>query len=199
MKVSRIAIISKEGHGEAKEISRDVAATFDIRRDQRHEFSRSTHEGRRSREDRSEIGKTKFDLVITVSGDGTILRLLRLLDSTIPCLCVNVGGRGILAEIKPDQIKFALRKIEEGDYHIEKRLRISPSLEDRQLPPALNEGRLSRRSLTKTPLFTRELDRRYGFFPADGRPSDQSHYLARPAILICTVRPFWKALSRQLR
>lgn len=105
-----------------------------------------------------EIGKSKYDLVITVSGDGTILRLLRLLDTTTPCLCVNVGGRGILAEIKPDQIKFALRKIEEGDYHIEKRLRISPSLDARQLPPALNEVLVTRRSLSKTPLFTIDLD-----------------------------------------
>lgn len=106
----------------------------------------------------AEIGKSKFDLVITVSGDGTILRLLRLLDSTVPCLCVNVGGRGILAEIKPDQIKFALRKIEEGDYHVEKRLRILPSLENRALPPALNEALVTRRSLSKTPLFTIDLD-----------------------------------------
>ncbi len=105
-----------------------------------------------------EVGKSKFDLVITVSGDGTILRLLRLLDSTIPCLCVNVGGRGILAEIKPDQIKFALRKVEEGDYHIEKRLRISPSLGGKLLPPALNEVLVTRRSLSKTPLFTIDLD-----------------------------------------
>jgi NAD+ kinase len=105
-----------------------------------------------------EIGQSKIDLVITVSGDGTILRLLRLLDSTIPCLCVNVGGRGILAEIKPDQIKFALRKIEEGDYHIEKRLRISPSLEHKLLPPALNEVLVVRRSLSKTPLFTIDFD-----------------------------------------
>jgi NAD+ kinase len=105
-----------------------------------------------------EVGKSKTDLIVTVSGDGTILRLLRLLDTTIPCLCVNVGGRGILAEIKPDQIKFALRKIEEGDYHIEKRLRISPSLENRPLPPALNEVLVSRRSLSKTPLFTVDLD-----------------------------------------
>jgi len=105
-----------------------------------------------------EIGKSKFDLIITVSGDGTILRLLRLLDSSLPCLCVNVGGRGILAEIKPDQIKFALRKIEEGDYHIEKRLRISPSLGNKSLPPALNEVLIIRRSLSKTPLFTIDLD-----------------------------------------
>jgi len=105
-----------------------------------------------------EIGKSKFDLVITVSGDGTILRLLRLLDSTVPCLCVNVGGRGILAEIKPDQFKFALRKIEEGDYHVEKRLRISLSLESKPLPPALNEVLVTRRSLSKTPLYTIDLD-----------------------------------------
>jgi NAD+ kinase len=158
LKVSKIAIISKEGHGEAKEIARDIAELLMSDGIGITSFPNLHMKGVDHVRSVGEVGKSKFDLVITVSGDGTILRLLRLMDSTIPCLCVNVGGRGILAEIKPDQIKFALRKIEEGDYHIEKRLRISPSLENRQLPPALNEVLVMRRSLSKTPLFTIDLD-----------------------------------------
>ncbi|MFI5419792.1 MAG: NAD(+)/NADH kinase [Nitrososphaerales archaeon] len=158
MKISRIGIISKEGHGEAKQIARDVAelllangisvTSFPNLHMNKVDHVRTV----------AEIGKAKIDLVITVSGDGTILRLLRSLDSSLPCLCINVGGRGILAEIKPDQIKFALRKIEEGDFHTEKRLRISPAIENRILPPALNDVFVMRQSLSKTPLFTLDLD-----------------------------------------
>ena len=158
LKISRIGIISKEGHAEAKEIARDIAELL-----LSSGFSVTSYPNlhvRNVEHVRSvgEIGKSGTDLVITVSGDGTILRLLRALDSTLPCLCVNVGGRGILAEIKPDQIKFALRKIEEGDFHTERRLRISPSLESKSLPPALNEVLIIRQSLSKTPLFTLDLD-----------------------------------------
>jgi len=158
LKVSRIAIISKEGHGEAKEIARDIAEVLLSDGISVTSFPDIHMKGVDHVRTVSEIGKSKYDLVVTVSGDGTILRLLRLLDSTIPCLCVNVGGRGILAEIKPDQIKFALRKIEEGDFHVEKRLRISPSVENKPLPPALNEVLITRRSFSKTPLLTIDLD-----------------------------------------
>lgn len=100
-----------------------------------------------------ELGKSGVDLLITFSGDGTILRLIRLLDSTIPCLCVNVGGRGILAEIKPDQIQKAIKKLVRGDFHVEQRLRISPSINGKRLPPALNEVLLIRKSFVKAPAF----------------------------------------------
>ena len=104
------------------------------------------------------LGKSRPDLVITVSGDGTILKLLRLLDSSVPCLCVNVGGRGILAEIKPDQARIAIEKIKKGDYRTEKRLRIRPQVENRILPPALNEVYVVRQSLSKTPTISIDLD-----------------------------------------
>ena len=105
-----------------------------------------------------ELSKLKLDLVITVSGDGTILKLMRLLDSSVPCLCVNVGGRGILAEIKPDQARIAIEKIKRGDFRTEKRLRIRPQLDNKQLPPALNEVYVARHSLSKTPTFSIDLD-----------------------------------------
>ena len=101
-----------------------------------------------------ELGKSSIDLFITFSGDGTILRLLRLLDSTVPCLCVNVGGRGILAEIKPDQIQKAITKIVKGEFNVEQRLRISPSVDGKKLPPALNEVLLIRKSFVRAPTFT---------------------------------------------
>lgn len=116
----------------------------------------------------SEFARSMFDIVLTFSGDGTILRLLRSLDSTVPCLCVNVGGRGILAEIKPDQVGGSIRQILKGNFLVETRIRVSPSIGSTQLPPALNEVVLVRKSFAKTPtfelqmkegaLFTRRMD-----------------------------------------
>lgn len=101
----------------------------------------------------SQFSRMRFDIVITFSGDGTILRLLRSLDSTVPCLCVNVGGRGILAEIKPNQVGGSIRQIVRGNFLLESRIRISTSIGSIQLPPALNEVVLVRKSFAKTPTF----------------------------------------------
>ncbi len=100
-----------------------------------------------------------MDLFVTVSGDGTILRLLRILDSIVPFLCVNVGGRGILSEIKPGQVEMALDKIQSGDFYLERRLRIRTSIADSYLPPALNEVYVQKQSITRTPMFTIEFDK----------------------------------------
>ncbi|MGI0091589.1 MAG: NAD(+)/NADH kinase [Nitrososphaerales archaeon] len=150
--------MSKEGQGEAKEVAKEIANIllgkgFSVTSSPNLRMKGVGHV-RHVRD----IAKSKTDLVITVSGDGTILRLLRVLDSNLPCLCVNVGGRGILAEIKPDQISGALDKIEKGDFIIEKRLRVSPSLEGKILPPALNEVFLIRQAMSRTPMFTIELN-----------------------------------------
>ncbi len=104
-----------------------------------------------------EVG-TKVDLIVTVSGDGTILRVLRILDNTVPCLCVNVGGRGILAEIKPDQARIAFDRILKGDLVLERRARISSKLKEKTLPPALNEVHLVRQTHAHTPSFTIDFD-----------------------------------------
>ena len=37
--------------------------------------------------------------IITVGGDGTILKTVRLIKSQIPILGINFGGRGILTEL----------------------------------------------------------------------------------------------------
>lgn len=105
-----------------------------------------------------EIGSNKIDLIVTVSGDGTILRMLRVLDNSTPCLCVNVGGRGILAEIKPDQARIAFDKILNGDMILERRSRIRSQIKERTLPPALNEVHLLRQTVAHTPSFTIDFD-----------------------------------------
>jgi len=157
LKISRIGVISKEGDTRAKDWAKKTAKLllengFDVT-----SFPNLRMKGVDHVPAVKDIGKARIDLVITFSGDGTILRLFRSLDSTIPCLCVNVGGRGILAEIKPDQIETSIEKIVKGNFKVEKRLRISPCISATTLPPALNEVVLVRQSFAKTPAFTIDL------------------------------------------
>jgi NAD+ kinase len=155
MKISRIGIISKEGDAAAREWAKEAAKLLLERGLAVTSFPNLRLKGVDHVPSVKEIGKT--DLVITFSGDGTILRLFRSLDSTIPCLCVNVGGRGILAETKPAEIKRFIERIVNGNFTVEKRLRISPSIGSRTLPPALNEVVLIRQSFAKTPAITIDL------------------------------------------
>ncbi len=105
-----------------------------------------------------EIENRRIDLLVTVSGDGTILRVLRTLDNLTPCLCVNVGGRGILSEIKPDQFRSAIENILKGKMYLEHRARIISVLGDQILPPALNEVNVVRQTVAHTPIFTIDFD-----------------------------------------
>ncbi|RJQ33098.1 MAG: NAD(+)/NADH kinase [Actinobacteria bacterium] len=69
----------------------------------------------------SEISKA--DLVISLGGDGTVLRAIRLLcGKEIPVLAVNYGRIGFLAEVAPDYLYRALDRVLKNDYMIEKRM-----------------------------------------------------------------------------
>lgn len=70
-------------------------------------------------------GEPPADLqfAVILGGDGTILRGAHyLLGTNTPILGVNLGTLGYMAEVEPNGIEAALRKVLEGDYRIEKRL-----------------------------------------------------------------------------
>lgn len=95
-----------------------------------------------------------FDLLISVGGDGTILRAVTYVqDLSIPIVGINTGRLGFLATIQEDFIEKAINDIANGRYRISKRsllsIRFEP--ENKQLfdfPSALNEIALSRKNTT---------------------------------------------------
>lgn len=65
------------------------------------------------------------DLVITLGGDGTILRAAELTRASgIPILGVNLGHVGFLAELESDGVESMIDAVESGRYTIEERLTI---------------------------------------------------------------------------
>jgi NAD+ kinase len=83
------------------------------------------------------LSKMKVDVLITVGGDGTILRTLQGCDA--PVMGVNAGVLGFLTEIQPDDIKQAVKRLQNGDYHIDERLKLKTILNGRRLEDATNE------------------------------------------------------------
>lgn len=82
------------------------------------------------------------DLIITVGGDGTILRTsMEMKDPQTPLFGVNMGRRGFLAEIQPYEYKEAIQSYLRGEYTVEENLKVrSWGLNvDDVFPDALNE------------------------------------------------------------
>lgn len=95
-----------------------------------------------------------FDLLISIGGDGTILRAITYVSNlSIPIIGINTGRLGFLATIQTNQIESALDSIFGGDYKISERsvlsIETTPKNKDLiQLNFALNEIAVSRKNTT---------------------------------------------------
>ncbi|MHB8620623.1 MAG: NAD(+)/NADH kinase [Chloroflexota bacterium] len=68
------------------------------------------------------------DLVVTLGGDGTLLRAARVAaPAGIPILGVNLGKLGFLCDIGPENVLLELPAYLDGDYNIEERLMLRVS------------------------------------------------------------------------
>jgi NAD+ kinase len=86
------------------------------------------------------LSKMNTDFIITIGGDGTILRTcLNAPKPEPPVLGVNMGVRGFLAEVEPDKAFQAVDRILKGDFRIEKCTKLSAQIGDEILPDALND------------------------------------------------------------
>ena len=82
----------------------------------------------------------KTDFVITIGGDGTILRAcLGLPEPEPPILAVNMGVRGFLTEVEPKGACGSVEKILKDDFKIEKCAKLAVSTDEQILPDALND------------------------------------------------------------
>ena len=97
MKLKKVAIVSKVGSKESEEAAKDVAKKFLAIKSKVYTVAPIEVEGAKKIESLGELKKEKFDLVVTLGGDGTTLRVFRHLENDTPILTINVGGnRGIL-------------------------------------------------------------------------------------------------------
>jgi NAD+ kinase len=86
----------------------------------------------------------KTDFVITLGGDGTILRTAMTLSKPEPpILAINMGVRGFLTEVEPQHACEAVERIHKGEYRIEKCSKLAVTVGGEIIPDALNEVVLS--------------------------------------------------------
>jgi len=92
-------------------------------------------------------------LLVTLGGDGSILRAARMASAYgVPVLGVKMGRLGFLAELEPDQWSVALPKLLAGEYWLEERMMLHAEYhhgEDSRQYEALNDVVVSRGSLAR--------------------------------------------------
>jgi len=88
----------------------------------------------------SKVKKDKIDFIISMGGDGTILRLAhRFFDSQIPILGINLGHLGFMADIPLDDVYPSLQDLIDKAYTIEKRVMIEGESLDGDKAIAVND------------------------------------------------------------
>ena len=86
------------------------------------------------------LERMKTDLIITIGGDGTILRTcVSIPKPEPPILAINMGIRGFLTEVEPKLAFTAVDKCLNGDYVIEKCMKLTTRADGSKFPDALNE------------------------------------------------------------
>ena len=82
----------------------------------------------------------KTDFIITIGGDGTILRAcLAVPEPEPPILAINMGVRGFLTEIEPKEARAAVERTIKGEFKIEKCAKLAVSTDEQRMPDALND------------------------------------------------------------
>ncbi len=86
------------------------------------------------------LERMKTDFIITIGGDGTILRTcVSIPKPEPPILAINMGVRGFLTEVEPEQAFKAIDKCLKGEFSLERCMKLSVSADGIEFPDALNE------------------------------------------------------------
>jgi NAD+ kinase len=151
LKLQKVAVVSKVGSKDSEQAAKDITKKLLAKKVTVFTISPIKVEGAKQMDALEELKKEKLDLVITLGGDGTTLRVFRNLENETPILTINVGGnRGILSEITIEEIDDAIEQILKNNFFLDKRTRVVASCGGKEFPPALNEIYITRTNLTKT-------------------------------------------------
>lgn len=112
----------------------DLTRTLEWLTDRGHQVS--LPEGDAAQIDRAELGVAEedfavgLDLVVSMGGDGTMLRAADLaVREDIPVLGANLGTLGYLTEVDSDGLSMALKRFLSGAYRVEERMRLDVSVQ----------------------------------------------------------------------
>ncbi|CAG0960961.1 MAG: NAD(+)/NADH kinase [Candidatus Methanoperedens sp.] len=86
----------------------------------------------------AEMRKNGAEFIISIGGDGTVLRGIQKMDDPLPFLGINMGTIGFLVDVPPEDSLSIIDKVLSG-FEVEERSRLSILMNDEVLPCATNE------------------------------------------------------------
>jgi NAD+ kinase len=164
--------------------------------------------------DLGDVDLTGSTVAVSMGGDGTFLRVVRLAwTDDVPVLGVNFGRVGYLPDLVPDQVRVALTRVFEGKAVIESRCALEVEIVDRSgvdvisTQLALNEIVLEKTEFGHTVRLATSIDDEHVFtYSADGviiaTPTGSTAYnlsaggpILSPALRAMVVTPVAPHLS----
>lgn len=85
------------------------------------------------------VDRMDVDSLVTIGGDGTVLYAHQKAPG-VPVLGINMGGRGFLAEVEPEDAFEALARLREGKLETIERIKLAVEVAGDLLSDALNDG-----------------------------------------------------------
>ena len=85
-----------------------------------------------------EMRQNGAEFIISIGGDGTVLRGIQKMDDPLPVLGINMGTIGFLVDVAPEDALLIIDKVLSG-FEVEERSRLEIRLNDERLPSATNE------------------------------------------------------------
>ena len=83
------------------------------------------------------IEKMEVDLIITVGGDGTVLRTMQ--KNSAPIFAINMGKLGFLTEALPIDLESSLDRLISGNYFIDERKKLKVEINGKRYLDCTNE------------------------------------------------------------
>lgn len=144
MTIERLALVAHHQRREARVHALSVAAWCT---DHGVDFWMPAHDGNELELDEyaSERSIGEADVVVSLGGDGTMLRSVELLRGlAVPLLGVNLGSLGYLTEVEPDTLNDALDRFAlgeaAGEWHLDQRMMLDVAVNGTLVGRALNEA-----------------------------------------------------------
>jgi len=139
MRAKKIGIVSRFDNQEALDMVRDIMRAFEDKVDIVLSPGTAHHLDIDDRcmpvEDMRDAG---VELIVSVGGDGTVLRSISKMEDPLPTLGINLGTLGFLVDVQPEDALTAINDVLKGFTYTE-RSRLGVYLNGRALLPATNE------------------------------------------------------------
>ncbi|KXS42580.1 NAD(+)/NADH kinase [Methanolobus zinderi] len=139
MRVEKIGIVSRFDNQEALDMVKNIMEAFEDKVDIVLSPGTAQHLDIDDKcmpvEDMRDAG---VELIVSVGGDGTVLRSISKMEDPLPTLGINLGTLGFLVDVQPEDALTAINDVLKGFTYTE-RSRLGVYLNGRALLPATNE------------------------------------------------------------